>query len=175
LSGGTEVKAQRKVSPSIRAGVFVFVGLAAVGVALGSQSPRAVQKQQLVFRDAAAQAKEFIGYYHSIPLSPQQQKVKEDALGAIKAPCCKDYPVLTCCCPCNMAKTVWGLSQYLIARKGYEAAEVRDAVTRWLEFINPGGYTGNACYTGGCSRPFAENGCGGMDESKLVAARRGGR
>jgi hypothetical protein len=157
------------------AGAIVFVGLAAVGVARGPGPAKSSSQEQLVFRDAAAQAKEFIGYYHSIPLTPQQQKVKEEALGAIKAPCCKDYPILTCCCPCNMAKAVWGLSQYLIARKGYAAAEVRDAVTRWLQFINPAGYTGNACYTGGCSRPFAETGCGGMDVSKLVAARRSGR
>jgi hypothetical protein len=144
-------------------------------IANGSDTNDTLKREPLVFRDSVSQAKEFIGYYHSIALNPQQQKVKEEALGSIKAPCCHDYSILTCCCPCNSAKAVWGLSHYLIARQGYGTAELRAAVTRWLHFINPAGYTGNACYRGGCSRAFAENGCGGMSESNIVASSKSGR
>ena len=34
----------------------------------------------------------------------------------------------------------------------------RTAVLDWVKFIGPAGYTGDACFTGGCGRPFAKNG-----------------
>ncbi len=74
----------------------------------------------------------------------------------------------TCCCPCNLAKSAWGLSRYLIAKKGYSASEVRSAVVGWLAFINPKGFTGNACFKGGCKRTFPQNGCGGMDAMQVI-------
>lgn len=117
---------------------------------------------------ARAQAIEYIGYYHSIKLTPEQEKIKTQALSAIPAPCCKDYTAATCCCPCNLAKAVWGLSHHLIAKKGYGAARVKTAVQEWLRSTNPAGYAGDACYTGGCQRPFAQNGCGGMDERTVL-------
>jgi hypothetical protein len=67
-----------------------------------------------------------------------------------------------------MAQTWWGLSKHLIADQGYDADQVRAAVEGWLEFINPDGFSGDSCYTGGCSRPFYRNGCGGMDEERVV-------
>ncbi len=121
------------------------------------------------FRDAGSQTAQFIGYTRSITLTPEQQERKNRVLGSIPAPCCKDYSVATCCCPCNLAKSVWGLSNYLIAKKNMTDAELTRSVKGWLRFINAKGFSGDVCYSsGGCSRPFTANGCGGMDEKKLV-------
>ena len=95
-------------------------------------------------------------------------RVKRRALSRIKAPCCSDNSAYTCCCPCNMAKTWWGLAHHLIADEGLGAQEVGAAVESWIDFIGPQGFSGNACYTGGCPRPFHRNGCGGMDHNRVV-------
>ena len=124
------------------------------------------------FFDAPSQAAEFIGYSRSVALTPAQQKVREKALRAMAAPCCKEFPLATCCCPCNLAKSAWGLANFLIARKGATSDQVRDAVGGWLAFVNPNGFSGDVCNSaGGCARRFSHNGCGGMDERNLLAAR----
>jgi hypothetical protein len=138
---------------------------------LAVASPRVAKSSDIEFTDAQAQARQFIGYYHTIALTASQQEIKRQALENLPAPCCRDYPALTCCCQCNLSKSVWGLSHYLIAQKGYDAARVRATVERWLRFVNPGGFSGDACYTGGCDRAFDRNGCGGMSEARLVARR----
>lgn len=161
---------------SLAAAQAVFLAVISLLIAFpgaGFGAPGTSRPAKPVFRDAASQAKEFIAYYHSIPLDAGQQKIYEAALGSVPAPCCSDYPVLTCCCPCNSAKAVWGLSHYLIAKLGYSAPQVKDTVTQWLRFINPRGFTGKACYDGGCKRPFSENGCGGMDETNLITVNGG--
>jgi hypothetical protein len=123
------------------------------------------------FFDPPSQAAEFIGYSRSVALTPAQQKIREKALRAMAAPCCKEFPLATCCCPCNLAKSAWGLANFMIARKGATADEVKDAVRGWLAFVNPNGFSGDTCNTaGGCTRRFAHNGCGGMDERNLLAA-----
>ena len=124
------------------------------------------------FFDAPSQAAEFIGYERSISLTPAQQIVREKALRAMAAPCCKKFPLATCCCPCNLAKSAWGLANFLIVRKGATAGEVKSAVRGWLAFVNPNGFSGDACDSAeGCARRFAHNGCGGMDERNLLTAR----
>ena len=125
------------------------------------------EENGLKFYDAHLQAKEFIVYYNSIALTPEQEKLKSDALSAIPAPCCGDYSILTCCCPCNLAKSAWGLSHFLIAKRNYNARQVREAVSEWIQFTNKDGYAGNACYKGRCNLPFSEDGCGGMDERRI--------
>ena len=120
------------------------------------------------FSDARQQTKEFHAYNRSITLTGEQQAVMEEALTGLKAPCCADKTALTCCCECNMAKSWWGLSKHLIADQGLNAEQVQTAVSEWLEFINPDGFSGNACYTGGCGRPFRQNGCGGMNENSVI-------
>jgi hypothetical protein len=112
----------------------------------------------------------FISYNESINLTPAQQKIMDEALSAIPAPCCAKFSIATCCCPCNLAKSSWGLSKYLIAEKQYSAPMVKKTILDWLHSSNPGGFTGDACFTGGCNRPFAKNGCGGMKE--LISDRR---
>jgi hypothetical protein len=132
----------------------------------------ATREVRIKFFDAPSQAAEFIGYSRSIALTPAQRKVRDAALDAMAAPCCKDFRLATCCCPCNLAKGAWGLASYLIVRQGATPAEVRKTVGGWLAFVNPAGFSGNACNTaGGCARRFSEDGCGGMDERNFVAAR----
>ena len=124
-------------------------------------------KSGIKFYDAHSQAKEFIAYSNSIPLTPEQEKTKSEALSAIPAPCCSNYSISTCCCPCNLAKSVWGLSNFLIAERNYNANQVKEAVSEWIHFTNKDGYAGNACYKGRCNLPFREDGCGGMDERRI--------
>jgi hypothetical protein len=122
---------------------------------------------EIKFYNPHSQAKEFIGYHNSIALTPEQEQIKSEALSAISAPCCSNNPISTCCCPCNLAKSVWGLSDFLITKHNYSVNQVKEAVSEWIRFTNKDGYTGNACYKRKCNLPFSENGCGGMDETRI--------
>jgi hypothetical protein len=122
----------------------------------------------IVFHDVKSQAPEFISYYYSITLTPEQEKVKKDALTPLTAPCCSDFSMYTCCCPCNFSKTVWGLSNYLITEQNYTADQVNAAVSKWVLFTNEDGYAGDACSMGRCNYPFREDGCGGMGDELIV-------
>ena len=97
-----------------------------------------------------------------------QEQTKAKALSAIPAPCCAENSLATCCCPCNMAKAAWGLSAWLITQKGYGVDELRQAAREWLAVANPDGFTGDACHSGGCARPIHQNGCGGMDDRRVL-------
>ncbi len=149
--------------------ILAAVALAAVA-AMSSllQDEKAAVASPIEFTDVRMHTEEFIGYYNSIELTPEQELVKRQALSRIPASCCSDNSAYTCCCPCNMAKSWWGLSHHLIANEGASADEVKAAVEGWIEFINPKGFSGKACYTGGCVRPFHRNGCGGMNEKQIV-------
>lgn len=120
------------------------------------------------FDDVKARTTEFIGWSNTIRLTPQQEKTKRQALGSVPAPCCKEYSIATCCCPCNLAKAVWGLANYAIVRLGYDAAQTRALTVEWLQATNPSGYSGDSCHRGGCPKRFAANGCGGMNEEAVV-------
>jgi hypothetical protein len=124
-----------------------------------------IPPERIRFYDVKLQAPEFIGY-HDMILTPEQKRIKIEALRGIPAPCCSDYPISTCCCPCNLAKSVWGLANFLIINK-YNAQEIRKYVLDWIRFTNKGGYSGKACYVGRCELPFREDGCGGMKELKI--------
>lgn len=116
-----------------------------------------------------SQAKRYIAYHRNYGrlLTSEQLAIRNEALGAIPAPCCDEYSIATCCCPCNLAKSVWGLASHLIVERGYGVTSVRREVEQWLAAINPGGAAGDACERGRCERPFHEDGCGGMDERRL--------
>lgn len=122
----------------------------------------------LLFRDPAIQSREFIGYYHTIELTDVQEALKKEVLGAMPAACCSGSTAYTCCCPCNLSKTIWGLSNYAIARHGADAKQLRAAVDAWMGFVNANGFGGNACYQGGCNSAMSGGGCGGMQEDKLT-------
>ena len=124
-------------------------------------------RRAVTFTDARRQAAEFISYDRSISLTPVQKEIMDQALSSIPAPCCDQFSIATCCCPCNLAKSTWGLSKFLIAKQQATATQVRAAAAEWLQFTNPGGYTGDACFTKGCNRPFEANGCGGMDDRHI--------
>lgn len=159
-----------RIRPSIRLVLLlVFVVLPfGAAVALGGKPSR---KQPVRFSDAQSQAEEFIGYARSIRLTAPQREIWEAALGSMASPCCKDFRLSTCCCPCNLAKSAWGLANFLIARRGATVAETQEGVRSWIAFVNPSGFSGDVCVSsGGCGRDFAHNGCGGMDEARLHAA-----
>lgn len=132
---------------------------------------------------------QFIDWYDSIELSAEEQAIRDIALGSLVAPCCDEYPMSTCCCECNLARSVWGLSAYLIADKDYGVNQVEEATSQWLHFIRPDYYVGreleeegidptpwgftteSSCFADNCNRPFYTEtpsshlgGCGGMEE-----------
>ncbi len=147
--------------------LIVAAGLAVHAVA-GSEKSGKSATQVLKFTDLKKQTREFMAYNKSIVLTPDQERIHKAALSALPAPCCSDETAYTCCCPCNMARAWWGLSKHLIVDMDYEEDAVREKVGEWFRFINPAGFTGDACYTGGCTRPSNRNGCGGMDENQVI-------
>ena len=161
------------------AGTARLARLASVGIlslmplaALLALDARSARKQPLRFSDPQSQAAEFIRYSRTIRLTPPQREIWEAALGSMPSPCCTDFRLSTCCCPCNLAKSSWGLANFLIARRGATAAEVQEGVRSWIAFVNPSGFSGDVCVSsGGCARKFADNGCGGMDEGGLHDAQ----
>lgn len=159
-------------APSRRWSVAALILGAPLCAALTLEHAAAKGPATVRFFDAPSQAAEFIGYNRSIALTPEQKQIRDKALGAMPAACCDKFSQATCCCPCNLAKTVWGLSNFLIARQGATVSEVQAATRGWLKFVNPKGFTGNICDTaGGCGKTFSNDGCGGMDERNLLAAR----
>ncbi len=137
-------------------------------VAIGSSQARSEERDEVEFTDVRKHTKEFIGYFQSIKLTPEQEAVKREALSNLPAVCCSNNSAYTCCCVCNLSRTVWGLSHHLIAERGFDAPAVRAAVVKWTSFANPDGFSGDACFNGGCGRSFANNGCGGMRPNQVV-------
>lgn len=159
----------RKTYTVLGAGLLVLGALFALeyaGTALASS--KTVTAAGVTFHDVEAQTLQFMRYNDEIQLTPAQERIRVEALSTIPAPCCSDNSAATCCCPCNMAKSVWGLSKYLIAEKDAGVDEVRQAAKDWFRFINPNGFAGDACYTGGCNRAFHQDGCGGMRQERPV-------
>lgn len=155
---------------ALAVGVALALQWRASSVAAGASPPPgevAVLGGKLVFSNVAEQSREFIGYNSSILLTAPQNAIKREVLQGMPAACCKDSNAYTCCCNCNLSRTVWGLSNFVLARHGATAGELRDVVRAWYAHINPAGYSGDSCYVGGCSRAFRENGCGGMSEKNL--------
>ncbi len=145
---------------------WILVGLLAV---VGSLTVSvSATKDAIVFDDAKAQTRQFMEWERMIRLTPEQEAVKKDALTRMPAPCCDDNSAYTCCCPCNVSRTIWGLSNYLIAKQGADANIVEKRVNEWITFVNPNGYSGKTCYTRGCSRAFKRDGCGGMRRDNVV-------
>jgi hypothetical protein len=149
--------------------VTLLAAAGAIGWTSETETKGRFTASPIEFSDARTQAVEFIGYYRSIALTPDQARVRDSALSTIPAPCCEEFSLATCCCPCNLAKSAWGLAHLLIARYGSTVEEVNAAALRWLKFINEDGFSGDACFTGGCRRPFKDNGCGGMDDGHVEA------
>ena len=120
------------------------------------------------FTDVRAQTQEFMEYYATIELTREQEAVKRAALSPLPAACCSNNSAYTCCCECNLSRTVWGLTAYLITERDAGVEEIQKAVTEWIQFVNPDGFSGDSCFKGGCMRSFAKNGCGGMNAGHLI-------
>ena len=114
------------------------------------------------------QVLELMGYYKNIELTAEQEGVRRQALSSMPAPCCNTFSAATCCCECNLSRSIWGLAKLLITEHEADATAVRGAVEGWIAALNPSGYAGNTCNTGRCNLPFKNGGCGGMSEHRLV-------
>lgn len=147
---------------------ILAAGLAVV-IAL-SGAAHSASSDDIVFSDVKEQTRQFMEWERTIRLTPQQEAVKKEALGVIPAPCCSDNSAYTCCCPCNVSRTIWGLTKYLITKQDASPEKIRAKVTEWIGYVNPGGYkTGDTCYRrGGCLRAFKHDGCGGMKANQIV-------
>jgi hypothetical protein len=145
-----------------------FVLAVTVLVVAASSLASSEESDEVEFTDVRKHTEEFIRYYQTIELTPEQEEVKGEALSNLPAPCCSNYSANTCCCVCNLSRTIWGLAKHLIAERGFDVAATRRAVIKWARFVNPDGFSGDACFNGGCARAFANNGCGGMRPSQVV-------
>ena len=145
---------------------WILAGLVAVIVVSVAGLPAA--KDEIVFDDVKARTRQFMEWEKTIRLTPEQEAVKKAALTKMPAPCCNDSSAYTCCCSCNVSRTIWGLSNHLIAEQGADAETVETKVNEWITFTSPNGYSGKACYTRGCSRAFKHDGCGGMRRGNVV-------
>lgn len=149
--------------------LLTIAGLAAVVLIGWTVLPSGSSfEDDLAFGTVKEQTMKFIEYQRTIQLSADQEAIKREALEAIPAPCCSDNNAYTCCCPCNLSLSVWGMAAYLITEKNADAETVRSKAQEWFKFVNPKGFSGDVCYTGGCGRPFAKNGCGGMNPARLA-------
>ncbi len=168
-AGHASAAAADERSPS-HAGHGPAVTTAAIGrSASGQVVPAAAAGVALpAFTGTREETARFIEYFRSIPLTPEQERIKVEALTAIPAPCCAENPLATCCCPCNMAKAAWGLSAWLITEKGFGVEQIREATRTWLAAANPDGFSGDACHRGGCARSMRHDGCGGMNEGEVL-------
>ena len=142
----------------------IMVAIAAMAVACEAHASASGEETSL-----QGQIEKYIAYNKSIKtLTVTQRVVMESALSTLPAPCCSKYTAATCCCSCNLARTIWGLSKHLIVEQNYSAGEVRKSVSDWIQAVNPDGFSGKACFNGGCRRPFGSDGCGGMSTSKIA-------
>lgn len=120
------------------------------------------------YEGSREQVLELMGYYRSIELTAEQEAVRRQALDSMPAPCCNNFSAATCCCECNLSRSIWGLSKLLITEHQANAEQVRAAVEGWIAALNPTGYEGDTCSTGRCNLPFKHDGCGGMQEHRLM-------
>ena len=120
------------------------------------------------FTDVQKQTLQFIDYYETIELTREQDQIKFDALTELPAVCCASNSAYTCCCVCNLSRTVWGLTAYLITERDYDTKQIQAAVKKWTKFVNSEGFSGDTCFKSGCGRSFENNGCGGMNPRRLA-------
>jgi hypothetical protein len=137
-------------------------------ISLAAPAGQKKEPAEIEFTNVQKQTLEFIEYYETIELTQEQEQIKRAALSELPAVCCADNSAYTCCCVCNLSRTVWGLTAYLITERHYGVEQIQAAVKKWTKFVNPKGFSGDACYRGGCVRSFENNGCGGMNPKKLI-------
>ena len=152
--------------------IAVIACLAALAAVLGAGAEPSADRGDAwlagEFEGSREEVLELMAHYEAIQLTPEQEAVRREALGPVPAFCCKNFSAATCCCECNLSRTLWGLSKVLITQKNADAGQVRDAVRALVEVLNPSGYRGDTCTTGRCNTPFKKGGCGGMNKDRLL-------
>ena len=158
LNAAWEKDSGHQIMKSFNKFTVGLFALALLAPTISSSSPveegREGKNETIEFTNAREQAQTFMDYYATIKLTKAQDGVKRAALEPLPAACCSNNSAYTCCCECNLSRTVWGLSHFLIAKKGADAEQVQDAVKRWIRFVAPDGFSGDACFKGGCVRPM---------------------
>ena len=81
-------------------------------------------------------------FYETLELTPDQEAVRLAALQPLPAACCNNFSAATCCCECNLSRSIWGLSKHLIVEHEADAEQVRTAVEAWIQVLKPDGYEG---------------------------------
>ena len=114
---------------------------------------------------------ELVKIYDEIDLTPEQEKIRLAALDDMPAPCCNNFSAATCCCECNLSRSLWGLSKHLIVNENADAAMVRQAAEAWVANVNPDGFPGNTCTSGRCPVPMNKGGCGGMNKHHVSSGK----
>ncbi len=143
----------------------IGLGLAVLaGSVAGCSQPAAAFE----FTTPTEDAQRFLEWNREIVLTEAEDALMKEALTAMPAPCCSDRSAYTCCCPCNLAKSWWGLTKYLITEEAADVERIQSVVSEWFELVGPEKFSGDICYTGGCSRAWRNNGCGGMSEDTLA-------
>ncbi|MDC0358828.1 hypothetical protein OAO01_08435, partial [Oligoflexia bacterium] len=102
-----------------------------VGLLLLSQTLYAEPKATYKFSGLEHEKQSFISYSDTIKLSTEQEQVKRKALSSISSPCCEKHTAYNCC-GCEVAQSIVGLSNYLIAQHNYNAELVGVTVDRWI-------------------------------------------
>lgn len=151
--------------------VLISLLLASTTLSLSRSAAQETRDVDIEFTDVYEQTVQFIEYYETIELTPEQDKIKRAALIPLPAACCSNNSAYTCCCVCNLSRTVWGLTAHLIVERDFDAEQVQAAVKKWIAFVQPEtpeGFSGDACFKGGCGRSFKNNGCGGMHPRHIV-------
>jgi len=177
IAGSASLAASDKASADVAAPVSAHQGHA-VAAKPATQAPQragataagqpAKPAASAAYTGDRAETERFIAFDKSIQLTAAQEAIRVEALTPLAAPCCKQFSAATCCCRCNMKRASDGLAKHLIVNLGANAETVRAQVAAWQKAINPNGFSGDTCSTGGCGNAFEHNGCGGMTEGQLV-------
>ncbi len=145
----------------------LLIAAAIPSLSASSRAPTSSPKA-LAFDGSRAETELFMRYNRTIKMTTEQEARWREALGEMRAPCCDSFSAATCCCECNLARSIWGLAKFMVVMEDASASEVRSTVERWLSVANPNGFDGNSCSSGRCGKSFRDSGCGGMSEDRLV-------
>lgn len=134
--------------------LIVFV----VAVLLSSKLLLLDDEDSFQFGPVETDKERFIAYSDSIELSVGQQKLRKEVFSSVPSPCCELHTADNCC-GCDTAKSILGLSNYLIVHENYDSARVREIITKWIELAR----FGTACCDGsgapGCCEKEKASGC----------------
>ncbi len=144
-------------------GILLSAAVALAGTGEHMHQEKA-PKSEMISRAEVLKLMEYEKFHD---LTPEQEALRVAGLENIKAPCCAEYSAATCCCPCNLAKALWGFTKKMILEDQATAGQIQVEAEAWLANISVEEFTGDACFDGGCGRSMRHNGCGGMQEEDV--------